>query len=115
MQESIPKITSDPMYVLLREGKITEFNVRRHQGETYNLQNVDLRGLDLRGLDADGLDLSDCYLRMADLRGIDFRNANLEGCSIGNAKISGCYFPIELTADEIELSQIHGTRMRYRR
>lgn len=32
---------------------------------------------------------------------------------INGAKISGAYFPAELTASEIELSLLHGTRMRY--
>ena len=50
----------------------------------------------------------------ADLRGIDFRKARLEGASINAAKISGAYFPVELSAGEIELSLLHGTRMRYR-
>ena len=43
----------------------------------------------------------------------DFRKANLEGASINAAKISGAYFPPELSASEIELSLLHGTRMRY--
>lgn len=58
--------------------------------------------------------MTDCYFRQADLRGIDFRKANLEGASINAAKISGAYFPAELSASEIELSLLHGTRMRYR-
>lgn len=65
------------------------------------------------GLDADGLDLSDSYLRQSDLRSVDFRKTRLEGASINAAKISGAYFPAELTASEIELSFLHGTRMRY--
>jgi len=65
-------------------------------------------------LDADGLDFSDCYFRQSDLRGVDFRNALLEGASINAAKISGTYFPADLTASEIELSLLHGSRMRYR-
>jgi uncharacterized protein YjbI with pentapeptide repeats len=62
----------------------------------------------------DGLDFSDCYFRQSDLRSVDFRKARLEGASINGAKISGAYFPAELTATEIELSLLHGTRMRYR-
>jgi len=108
------RIPNDPMYRLLREGCITEFNVKKASGETVDLRGCDLRGLDLRGLDADGLDLSDSYLRQADLRSVDFRNARLEGASINAAKISGAYFPADLTASEIELSLLHGSRMRYR-
>jgi uncharacterized protein YjbI with pentapeptide repeats len=108
------RIPKDPMYLLLREGCITEFNAKKASGETVDLRGCDLRGLDLRGLDVDGLDLSDCYFRQSDLRSIDFRKAQLEGASINAAKISGAYFPIELTASEIELSLLHGIRMRYR-
>ena len=54
------------------------------------------------------------YFRQASLRGVNFRNTRLEGASINAAKISGAYFPAELTASEIELSLLHGSRMRYR-
>ena len=33
--------------------------------------------------------------------------------SINAAQISGAYFPTDLSASEIELSLLHGTRMRY--
>ncbi|MCY1422318.1 Pentapeptide repeats (8 copies) [compost metagenome] len=74
----------------------------------------DFRGLDLRELNADGVDFSDAYFRSADLRGIDFRKANLEGASLAHAQISGTYFPVELSADEILMSMNFGTRLRYR-
>ena len=108
------RIPNDAMYLLLREGCITEFNAKKASGEKVDLRGCDLRGLDLRGLDADGLDFSDCYFRQSDLRSIDFRKARVEGASINAAKISGAYFPYELTSSEIELSLLHGTRMRYR-
>ena len=108
------RLPNDPMYLLLREGCITEFNAKKAAGDKASLCGCDLRGLDLRGLDADGLDLSDSYFRQSDLRGVDFRKAKLEGASINAAKVSGTYFPAELTANEIELSLLHGTRMRYR-
>ena len=57
----------------------------------------------------------DAYFRGADIRGVDFRGANLEGASIADAKISGVFFPPELSVEEILLSLEHGTRMRYRR
>ncbi len=113
MPKSTLRITVDPMYQLLREGCITEFNAKKAAGDRVDLRSCDLRGVDLRGLEADGLDFSDCYFRQADLRGVDFRKAKLEGASINAAKISGTYFPQELTASEIELSLLHGTRMRY--
>lgn len=109
-----PEIKTDPMYQLLREDKVKEFNERRAEGETCDLQNADMRGTDLRGMGTKGLDMRGCYFRQADLRGIDFREARLEGASIKGAKISGTYFPAELSAAELTLSLNHGTRMRYR-
>jgi uncharacterized protein YjbI with pentapeptide repeats len=49
----------------------------------------------------------------ADLRGVDFSKACLVGASINGARISGGFFPVELSANEISLSIQHGTRMRY--
>lgn len=107
------RIPSDKMYQLLREGCIKEFNAKKAAGDACDLRACDLRGLDLRGMDANGLDFRDCYFRQSDLRGVDFSHANLEGASINACKISGVFFPAELTAPEIELSLLHGTRMRY--
>jgi uncharacterized protein YjbI with pentapeptide repeats len=114
MSDKGPYIKDDPMYRLLREGKVDAFNSRRAAGESCDLTGSDLRTVDLRKLDARGLDLRDCYLRQADLRGVDLSEANLEGASINAAKISGAYFPKALAAEEINLSLLHGTRMRYR-
>ncbi len=114
MSNNRPQIKDDPMYRLLREGDIEEFNTRRAAGETCELVGCDLRTIDLRKLDARGLDFRDCYFRQADLRGVDLSQTNLEGASINAAKISGAYFPKELSAEEITLSLTHGTRMRYR-
>ncbi|MCB1869745.1 MAG: pentapeptide repeat-containing protein [Gammaproteobacteria bacterium] len=105
----------DPLYRLLREGLVEEFNRRRRDGDECDLRACDLRSLDLRKLDAAGMDLRDCYLRQADLRGVDLTHTNLEGSSINGAKISGTLFPVELSAEEITLSLLHGTRMRYRK
>lgn len=104
----------DPHYQLLRDGKINEFNESKRRGGKIDLTYSDFRGLDLRGINAKGLDLSGCYFRQADLRGIDFSQTCLEGASLNGAKISGTYFPKELSAEEITLSLDHGTRMRYR-
>ena len=103
----------DPLYRLLREGKIKEFNEQVARGVSTDLTFCDFRGVDFRGLQASGLDLSGCYFRQADLRGIDFTQCNLEGASINSAKISGTLFPRALNPEEIELSLLHGTRMRY--
>jgi uncharacterized protein YjbI with pentapeptide repeats len=108
-----PEMKDDHLYRLLREGKIDDFNHACAKGESPDLINADLRGLGLRGLNADGLDLRGCYFRQADLRGVDFSKTNLDGASVHAAKISGCLFPNEISADEINLSLTHGTRMRY--
>ena len=113
MTTNQPEIKDDPMYRLLRECEIEEFNARRAAGESCDLRGCDFRTIDLRKLHAKGLDLRDCYFRQADLRGIDLSEANIEGASINAAKISGTYFPRQLSAEEIMLSLTHGTRMRY--
>ncbi|MBT2970035.1 MAG: pentapeptide repeat-containing protein [Candidatus Thiodiazotropha sp. (ex Ctena orbiculata)] len=109
-----PQLKQNPMYQLLKEGKIEEFNQRRAAGEPCDLRNADLRGVDLRDLDARNLDLSGAYLRHTDLRGLDLSETNLEGASINSAKISGTYFASSLSAEEITLSLVHGTRLRNR-
>ena len=108
-----PQFKDDPLYELLRRGDVAAFNDARAQGRQADLRGADLRGADLRHLDARGLDLSDCYLRQADLRGLDLSEVRLEGASIYGARISGTLFPTELRAEEITLSLLHGTRMRY--
>lgn len=108
------KFVEDPMFHLLRQGRIADFNRQRAAGQTPELRDCDLRGTDLRELDAAGLDLSGCYLRQTDLRGVDFSQTRLDGASLFGAKISGTLFPRELSAEEINLSLTHGTRMRYR-
>ena len=109
-----PEMKKNPMFLLLKDGRVEEFNSRRAAGEACDLRSADLRGTDLRGLDARDLDLSNAYLRHADLRGINLTRTNLEGASINSAKISGTFFPHSLSADEITLSLVHGTRLRYR-
>ena len=67
----------------------------------------------LRQFKVNGIDFSGCYFRQADLRGLDLSNCRLEGASIHGAKISGVYFPPELSPQEIRLSLDYGTRLRY--
>lgn len=110
---SVPNTSQEqPLYRLLREGKIEEFNASKQAGEVAHLEGYDFSSMDLRGINADGLDLSDCNFRMADLRDIDFRNTLLTGSTINRAKISGSYFSANIAADEILLSLEHGTRIR---
>ena len=110
-----PVIKQDPLYQLLRNEDIKGFNEQRKKLDTGELRSGDYRGRDLRNMNADALDFSDSYFRNADLSGIDFRNSNLEGASLLGAKLSGTYFPQELSAEEIRLSRDTGTRMRYSR
>jgi len=112
-----PIVHQNALYDLLRAEKVADFNKRKAAGENTEglLCGGDFRGLDLRNLDADGLNLRDAYFRGADLRGVDFSNANVEGASFCQAHISGCYFPRELSADEIRLSFDLGIRVRYNR
>jgi uncharacterized protein YjbI with pentapeptide repeats len=107
-----PKRSPDPLYKLLRDEEVASFNEKREAGKSYDFRGCSFRGSDLRGLDAQGLDLRDAYFRDADLRGVDLRQAQLEGASFGSAKISGVYFPEDITADEIRLSVEYGTRVR---
>ena len=109
-----PVIKTDPMYRLLKEGKIGEFNNLKASGQKCDLSGADFRGFSLCGINADDLDLSNCYFRVSNLRGVDFSKAKLEGASIHGAQISGVKFPPELDPEEIKLSLEHGTRMRYR-
>ena len=110
---SKPEIHDDPLYQLLREEKVSEFNQQRDMLSQDKLKDSNYRGTDLRGINANNLDLSDSYFRNADLRGVDFRTANLEGVSLCDAKISGVYFPSQLTSAEIRMSVELGTRLRY--
>lgn len=107
-----PQAIQHPLYLLLLEEDIAGFNARRARGEEVSLRGAQLRGLDLRGLVADGLDLGNACLRNCDLRGIDFRTTELEGATLTEARISGCYFPADIGAEEIRLSVEKGTRLR---
>jgi uncharacterized protein YjbI with pentapeptide repeats len=108
----VPKPSADPLYKLLRDDEVSAFNKKRETGRSYDFRGCTFRGSDLRGLDAYGLDLRDCYFRDADLRGVDLRQALLEGASLGSAKISGVFFPDDISAEEIRLSVELGTRLR---
>jgi uncharacterized protein YjbI with pentapeptide repeats len=110
-----PLTYEEPLFQLLRDGNVKEFNRRKAQGETGQFRDCDFRYLDLRGLDAAGIDFSNSYFRAADLRGIDFSTTNLAGASLNSARVSGVLFPAELTPEEIELSVNRGTRLRYRK
>jgi uncharacterized protein YjbI with pentapeptide repeats len=102
----------DPLYRLLREEKISEFNNKVAEGIKLDFTHLDFRGLDLRGLEPGTVTFINCYFRQTDMRGVDFSKSNLDGASICCAKISGVRFPDVLTPAEIQMSLAHGTRMR---
>ena len=111
---SHPKQLDSHLYVLLHHEKIEDFNLQKPRTGPIDLAGGDFRGLDLRQLDAVGIDFTDAYFRAADLRGLDLRHTSMEGASLGHAQISGAFFPVELSADEILMSVNFGTRLRYR-
>jgi len=113
MKNEKPVISKDNMYLLLRENKIQEFNELLKKGQKCDMTGKDFRGLDLRGMDVAGIDFSNSYFRQTDLRGLNMSTCFMEGASIHGARISGTYFPKDLSAQEILLSNMHGTRMRY--
>ncbi|PVZ12558.1 pentapeptide repeat protein [Pseudomonas sp. URIL14HWK12:I12] len=114
MNMNQPKQLDSPLFTLLRREDVTGFNRDKQQHGPVDFRGGDFRGLDLRQLDATQVDFSDAYFRSADLRGVDFRQSQLEGASLAHAQISGAYFPVELSADEILMSVNFGTRLRYR-
>jgi len=111
---SQPRQLDHPLYRLLRSEDIAGFNSKKPKDEALDLSTGDFRGLDLRNLDASQINFTDAYFRGADLRGLDLRQARMEGASLAHAQISGAYFPVELSADEILMSVNFGTRLRYR-
>ncbi len=108
------KTSAHPLYLALREEDVEKFNALRANGETCDFTFLDFHGLDLRGANLKGIDLSNSYFRQTDLRGLDLRTCKLEGASLRAAKVSGTYFPDQLSPEEIQASLNFGTRMRYR-
>jgi uncharacterized protein YjbI with pentapeptide repeats len=107
-----PKFLDDPAFRCLRTGDLESFQRQLAGRKTLDLSDSDLRGVDLRGIDLGKVMLRGSYLRDADLRGLDLRHVDMGGCSMYHAKISGAYFPADLSAAEISMSVQYGTRMR---
>lgn len=110
---SQPRQLDNPLYRLIHSEQISAFNAQKPKNTVVDLSGGDFRGIDLRALDAQGINFTNAYFRGTDLRGLDLRDAQLEGASLAHAQISGAYFPVELTADEILMSVNFGTRLRY--
>lgn len=100
---------------LIHEERADAFNqyVEKNGGEV-DLTNAHLRSHDLRKFHLAKANLGGAYLRAADLRALDLSEARLDGASLKDARVSGTLFPRDLSADEISLSLVHGTRLRHR-
>ena len=107
-------IKRQPRSPLFYEENSEKFNELVAQGQVPHLQNQNLANLDLRTYDLSKMDLSGSYMRGANLSGVDLRGANLSGVSLKDARVSGCYFPQDISAEEIRLSLEFGTRVRHR-
>jgi len=107
-----PQFLDDEAFRCLRSGDYRAFNELAKKRQVIDLSNCDLRTTDFRYVDLSNVVLRGSYLRDADLRGVDLYHLDLSGCSLHNAKISGTYFPPNITAEEIRLSHEFGTRLR---
>ncbi len=107
-----PRFLNDPAFKSLRVGALEEFHRAIADRKVADFSGTDLRGTDFRNVDLSKLILRDAYLRDADFRGCDLRHLDLDGVSMHNAKISGAYFPKNVTSHEIRMSLRHGTRIR---
>jgi uncharacterized protein YjbI with pentapeptide repeats len=107
-----PSFPDDEAYRCLRSAEIDEFHRLIAKRDRVDFSNSDLRGVDFRKVDVTRLVIRGSYLRDADLRGLDLRKLNLEGVSLYHAKVSGTYFPENLSPEEIRMSVELGTRLR---
>lgn len=105
-------IKRSPKPRMLFEENRDAFNKLVSEGTVADFSNQNLSDLDLVGFNLRGANLSGAYLRGANLGGVDLTGANLHGASLKQAKISGCLFPVGLSAEEIRLSVDMGIRMR---
>jgi uncharacterized protein YjbI with pentapeptide repeats len=106
------KFKEGPLVLLLRDGKVEEFNHATRQDESVDLTGANLRGADLRQANLRKADLRNAYCHTTDFRGVDLSQANLEGASLHRARISGAYFPPNVSAEELKMSIELGTRIR---
>lgn len=109
---TMPRFLDDPAFKALRVGELDQYHQAARQRERVDFSNTDLRGTDFRKVDLSNLIVRNAYLRDADFRGCDMRHMDLDGVSIHNAKISGAFFPKNVSAAEIRMSLRHGTRIR---
>lgn len=111
-KDTTPRFPDDEAYRSLRVGEIDKFHHQIAKRQEVDFSDSDLRGLDLRRVDLSKLIIRGSYLRDADLRGLDLQTLDMEGCSLLHAKISGVYFPRNISPEEIRMSVDFGTRLR---
>ena len=109
----MPKFIERALAVALRDGDI-EAAHRASQSGTIDLSHTNLRGVDLRGIDLRSADLRGSYCHSTDIRGVDLSQAQLEGASLHLARVSGAYFPANVSAQEVQMSLELWTRIRCR-
>ena len=107
-----PSFIDDPAYKCLRVSDFEGFHKQVANRDHVDFSHANLRGVDFRQSDLSKVILTGAYLRDADLRGLDLREMDLEGCSLIHAKVSGTYFPPNLSPEEIRMSLEYGTRLR---
>ncbi|MBK8189915.1 MAG: pentapeptide repeat-containing protein [Vampirovibrionales bacterium] len=106
-------MADDQAVSLLQEERAQDFNrYVEAKGGSVDLSGAQLKGFDLRRCRLERANLTNAYLRSADLRALDLSQAKLDGASIKEARISGVLFPRDLSAHEIRLSVLYGTRLR---
>ena len=99
-------------YAALRRGDNKTFKNLLSSLGMVDFSCCNLRGVDLRGVNIKKVVLRGAYLKGADLRGLNLSLHDLEGASLHGARISGVFFPSNLSPDEIMMSVQTGTRLR---
>jgi uncharacterized protein YjbI with pentapeptide repeats len=107
-----PEFLEDEAFRSLRAGDIAAFHEQIEGRDVVDFSGADLRAVDMRKADISKVVLRGAYLSDADLRGIDLRGKDLEGCTFLRARVSGAFFPSELSAQELRNSVDLGTRVR---
>jgi uncharacterized protein YjbI with pentapeptide repeats len=106
-----PEFLEDEAFRSLRAGDLTTYHQQIEERDVVDFGDADLRAVDLRKADISKVILRGAYLRDADLRGVDLRGKDLEGCTLLRARVSGTFFPTELSAQELRNSVDLGTRI----
>lgn len=107
-----PRFLEEEAFKCIRAGDVNGYCRAVEGRKIVDFSGADLRATDFRKIDTSKIVLRDAYLRDADFRGCDLRQTDLEGASLHNAHIAGTYFPVNISASELQLSIEHGTRLR---